>query len=501
MADQGLLAQAKPAGTTNTVLYAAPIDASASAVLTVTNDGTGAAYDVAIKDFDQKLVVDGAANAYKLHKGDVVSGYRFNLGTSFALSAGLSAGSTLTSGDGEKTAKFESFYVPTFTEVDVKDVLIRQVTLESVTGTFAVGQTVVKGSGGNTATCTIYAVNTDGGNNIILVGPTVLAGSGAEIVAGDALTGSGGATGTISSGGVGTGVQEFVFSVDGGTTYDQYLGTAFTQFADRAYRFDVSDGSMSGRDFSLSLTINGEWGPDGTAGNSDDGSEYTTGKTTNGTAGSGGAYVQYDFSANTGLANNTNIYFYDGGTGTAGNSAYGGADRYISISTAYTYDGLYVYDKVGTWVSGSDSFTFSGSTYTVATQTAGPYGYVRSYSGNTLYVVKGTGSADFAGSDTFQDAPKLSTATRSTVTVSSVGVATTALEDNYLVKDVANGNNEIDKITSIVVGPGQRVVVESATQNNTFSLIGFEDASTAFPVRVFAPAAGDGGGGGAGGGE
>ena len=56
MADQGLLAQAKPAGTTNTVLYAAPIDSSASAVLTVTNDGTGAAYDVAIKDFDQKCL-------------------------------------------------------------------------------------------------------------------------------------------------------------------------------------------------------------------------------------------------------------------------------------------------------------------------------------------------------------------------------------------------------------------------------------------------------------
>ena len=502
MADQGLLAQAKPAGTTNTVLYAAPIDSSASAVLTVANDGTGAAYDVAIKDFDQKLVVDGSANAYKLHTGDVISGYRFNIGTSFPLSANLTPGTLLTSTDQEKTAKFESFYVPAFTEIDVKDVLIRQVTLESVTGTFAVGQTVVKGTAPNTATCTIYAVNTDGGNNIIYVGPTVLAGTGSEIVAGDALTGSGGATGTISTGGIGTGVQEFVFSTDAGTTYNQYLGTAFTQFADRAYRFDVSDASMSGKLFKLSLTINGEWGPDGTAGNSDDGTEYTTGKTTNGTAGSGGAYVQYDFSANTGLANNTNIYFYEGTTGTAGNSAYGGSDRYITISTAYTYDGFYIYDKEGTWVNSTDGFTFSGTTYTVSSQTAGPYGYVRSYSGNNLYVIKGTNSADFATSDTFQDAPKLNTADRSTVTVSSVGVATTALEDNYLAKDIANGNNEIDKITSIVVGPGERLVVESATQNNTFSLIGFEDASTAFTVRNYTPAAADGsGGGGAGGGE
>ena len=50
-------AQSKPAGTTNTLLYSAPIDKSASAVLTIANDGTGSTYDVAIKDYDQKLVV------------------------------------------------------------------------------------------------------------------------------------------------------------------------------------------------------------------------------------------------------------------------------------------------------------------------------------------------------------------------------------------------------------------------------------------------------------
>ena len=76
-----------------------------------------------------------------------------------------------------------------------------------------------------------------------------------------------------------------------------------------------------------------------------------------------------------------------------------------------------------------------------------------------------------------------------TATVSSVDVATAAVEvGNYLVKDVSNGNNEIDKITSLVIGPGERLIVESATQNNVFSLIGFEDASTAFPTRVFGAA-------------
>ena len=50
------------------------------------------------------------------------------------------------------------------------------------------------------------------------------------------------------------------------------------------------------------------------------------------------------------------------------------------------------------------------------------------YSGTTLTVVKGVGSADFAGTDTFQDVPKDAQGTRTLATVSSVDVATTALE-------------------------------------------------------------------------
>ena len=58
MAKQGLLASAKPTGATNTLLYSAPIDASASTVLSVTEQGgSGTTYDVAVKDYDQHLVV------------------------------------------------------------------------------------------------------------------------------------------------------------------------------------------------------------------------------------------------------------------------------------------------------------------------------------------------------------------------------------------------------------------------------------------------------------
>ena len=55
MANQGLLAQLKPSANTDTVLYSAPINRSASTVLTIANDGTGSAYDVAVKNYYQNF--------------------------------------------------------------------------------------------------------------------------------------------------------------------------------------------------------------------------------------------------------------------------------------------------------------------------------------------------------------------------------------------------------------------------------------------------------------
>ena len=140
---------------------------------------------------------------------------------------------------------------------------------------------------------------------------------------------------------------------------------------------------MSSLDFSLSEVVNGEWGPDGTAGNTDDGSEYTTGRTTNGTAGSSGAYVQYDFTANTSLP--ATLYYYEGTTGTAANSNYGGSDRVINTSSSYSYDSIFVYNVVGSWVNSTDTFAYNGVTYTVTGQTTGAYGFVRDYSSCLLY--------------------------------------------------------------------------------------------------------------------
>ena len=84
MATQGLLAQLKPTANTDTILYEGPVASSASTVLTIANDGTGSAYDVAIKDYCQKVTLD--ASTYKLHKGDILSHYEIQLNTASPLS-------------------------------------------------------------------------------------------------------------------------------------------------------------------------------------------------------------------------------------------------------------------------------------------------------------------------------------------------------------------------------------------------------------------------------
>ena len=489
MANQGILAKGKP-GNALAVLYSCPIDKSASTVLHVANDGTGAAIDVAIKDFDQKLTVDGSG-AYKLHKGDVITEFNVQVNSPFQ-SGVFTGGQSITSSDGEKTLKFESLLTPAYTEVFVKSISIRAITVESLTGSFAVGETLTKGSGSDTTTAVIYGVNTS--TNIVYIGASTINGSGAEFAAGDSVANTGAtASATIASGGVATAANKFVFSTTtAGGTYDLYLvsaGNTLPLFADRAYRFNVADASMSSKDFSISTTLNGEWGPDGTAGNSDDGAEYTTGRTTNGTAGSGGAYSQYILAGNSPASQ---LYFYDGGTGTAGNSVYGGDNRYVSTSTNYEYTEFFIYAKEGTIVNSTDTFQVGAVTYTVTGQTAGPYGYVRDYSGSVLKVIKGINSADFTTSDTFRDCPISSSASRTLATISSVDVATAAVEaSDYIAVGKANAANNIDKITSLVIGGGERLVVNSVAQNNVFSVIGFEDASNAITARVF----GGGGGG------
>lgn len=493
MAKTGILAQSKPAATTNTLLYGAPINASASAALSISNDGTGAAYRVALKQYDQQLTLDAAT--YLFHPGDVITNYVFNVDTPLTADD-LEAGEVITSFDSEKSAIFESYVVPDLTTIYVKEETLHRLTLTGVSGTIEVGETITAGASPDTATATVFDVYTISNLTYVWIGPETLAGAGTNIAAGDPVTFSGGGSGTVDTGGVGTDENHFIFSLTtAGATYAAYMqptgvtGAFFEVFEDRTYRFDVSDASMTGRLFQLSDVAGGEFGPNGTFGDSDDGTEYVAGKTTNGTAGSGGAYVQYAFE---GTTLSGNVYYYDGNTGTPANSSYGGTDasgsRGFEITDTVTFVSIRVYNIKGTWVDGVDNFEIGDNTYTVNSQTAGKWGYVRSQSGATLNVVRGLNSPAFASSDVFFDAP-LTGDSRSTVTVSSVVIDRNATPvETLIVEDKTLAANTQDRITSLVVGPGEEVVVYSATQNNSFSLVGFEDTNTEFTLRHFADA-------------
>lgn len=494
MSNQGFLAQLKPTAATNTLLYTSPVDQSASTVLNVANDGTGSAYSVAVKNYDQQLTVD--ASGYLLHPGDVITSYYITTDAAMTASSGFIPGQLITTEDQEKTFRFESFYVPEYTEIFVKTASLRSVTIEALTGTFTVGDTVSIGVAPDTTTATVFGSYNLSGTNFVVIGPSTIAGNGGgggaggEFFDGDIITAAGNsATATISSGGITAAANEFIFSTTtAGGVYNVHIFDPLTTLTDRTYRFNVSDATMAGRDLKFSIGVNGEWGADGVIGgvSPDDGTEFILGKTSNGTAGNPGAYVQYNFVA-AGNSLPSILYFYDGGTGTPSNADYGGSDRYLTMNFASSFNDLYIYNLSGTLVPNTDTFVVNGVTYTITAQNAGPYGYVRSYSGTTLEVVKGPGSADFAATDKFRDNPKQTlNADRSTVEVSSVDVDVTDVEDkHYIIIAKTNSANNIDKTTSLVVGPGETVIVNSATANNVFSLIGFEDTSSSFETRVF----------------
>ena len=476
----GILGKAKPNG--SALLFRADPTSSISAVLNVANSGTGAAYSIGLKSYDQRLNLD--AGTYNFNEGYVISNYTFTSTT--PIPAGATAGAQILSATNtSEKAIFNRYVIPSLTSIFVKSISIRTFTLTNTTGAMSVGDTITKGAGGDTTTCLVYEVYQSGENMIVHVGPETINGNGTTFADGDINQFTSGGSGVIASGGIGTAQEEFVFSTTtSGGVYSTYVQSTISFFNDRTYRFDTSDTSMSGRDFKLSDTINGEWGPDGIidggAGDVDNGTEFVAGKTTNGTAGSAGAYSQYAFTA-AGAPNN--LYFYDGGTGTAANANWGGSDRLLTVSTSYTYSEINVYNVEGAWTNNT-AFSFNGSAFTLQSKTTGSYGYVRAWdpTGQNLDVILGENSAAFAGTDTFKDAPN-SLLDQAVATVSSVTVDATAIgDDQYYVNGKTLAANATEKQTSIVLGPGESIVVNSASQHNTFILNGFSETSTEFTI-------------------
>ena len=427
----GILGKAKPNGAA--LLFRADPTSSISAVLNVANSGTGAAYSVGVKGYDQRLNLAAGTHAFKT--GFVISNYTFTSTT--PIPVGATAGQKLeAAGALTDEAVFNRYIVPDFTSIFIKNISIRSFSCNQISGAISVGDTLTKGTGGDTTTCLVYEVTVDPGNTdnrIIQVGPETINGSGSTFADGDIVNATSGGNCTILGGGISAANNEFVFSTTtAGGVYSTFISSAISFFSDRTYRFDTSDASMSGRDFKLSTTANGEYGPDGDAATAgDNGTEYAVGKTTNGTAGSAGAYSQYAF---TSAAASSSLYFYDGVTGTAANANWGGSDRLLTVSTAYTYSEINVYNVLGTW-NNNTAFSLNGGAFTLQSKTTGSYGYVRAWdsTGQNLDVILGDNSAAFAGTNTFKDAPN-SLLDQAVATVSSVTVDATGIgDDQYYV--------------------------------------------------------------------
>lgn len=294
--------------------------------------------------------------------------------------------------------------------------------------------------------------------------------------------------------------------------------TNFSAILNRTYRFLQSDASNATH--SLRFRVTGET------------AEYTTGVSVVGTAGSAGAYTEISITSTT--SNNLNIVDMDeDGLGSG-----------IIIDNNPLYTSIYVYDVDGN-ISVTDSFDTGSGSNDVGAIHVGPYGYVHSYSGTALKVSLGLNSVDFAqvstsitgsngsrtitvgsaaglvkgmvvsgtgiatgarisaisgttvtltiantaavsGTGTFKhmfyETPRELGVVREFATVSSLTAVTNVNAEDYILFDKALSSKTTDKNTSIVIGPGQSIVVNSSVGDINYVLNGFEDTTTDFQV-------------------
>jgi len=167
-----------------------------------------------------------------------------------------------------------------------------------------------------------------------------------------------------------TAIVEYAVTVSGGNFLIDGEANATISFNPGiVYRFDLSDSSTASHPFALSET------EDGTH---NSGSEYTTGKTSNGTQGSTGAYVEYTVNA----ATPDILYYYCsvhsgmGGTVTVFGSSYGDSDvqAYLSAGAGISISGSgqisstitqYADSDVEAYLSGGTGVTFSSGVISI----------------------------------------------------------------------------------------------------------------------------------------
>lgn len=251
--------------------------------------------------------------------------------------------------------------------------------------------------------------------------------------------------------------DKFVFDFGTG---DYEFTTSIPVDGDRVVRFTQVDSSNTGNTLRFSLI------PDGTNGG---GTEYTTGVTINGTAGSAGSYSQINLDIGT-LGTTNQIYIYSSATPQIVNGGF------LSVDLTPNYTTVFIYDVEGT-ISVNDTFTINNVNYTITAVSSGAYGYIQGKSGSTVKVSLGNGSASFVATDTFYDSPRNPGDVRTLATVSSVS---TINAEDYIFYDKAINANVTDRNTGIVVGPGQSIMVYSAANTISYVVQGFEDSTNDF---------------------
>jgi len=491
----GALANLKPASATATTLFKNDVKSSTTGTVIMNCDGTGAdTYNISLRRFDQELTVD--ANTYKLHRGDIVSNLKWTLSASIPLEDAI-PGTKLTSTDGEKCAYLLDVVEPTTTEYDVKFKSLIAFTLENVSDgasstdpDYANGETVSNGSG---VSGVVYE-NVPGTNNdaVLWLGDI----TGGTFAEGDVLTGGSSTTaGTISVGGIATAAGRFVFNDGaGGSVFRLQNEIQPELLTDRVYKFDVSDSSMTGKVLQFSDT-NG--------GTNNSGTEFTTGKTTSGTAGSSGAFVQYDLS---GAELVSQFYPYDQADAT-----YTDDTSYFVFSDTYTFNEIFVYTQIDEglqtpdqWVI-TDAFTYRDVTYAVDAVAGDSYGTIMNWdkTNSKAQVTIGPGSALWVGTDTFLDCPRQTSTTKATVTINSVSNSSTA---DVIVNADAIAQSTSEERKGLIIGPGQSLIVESANGRTVFVLDAFQDTVNEITSSLYQRSADyqtgvSGGGEGEGGGE
>jgi len=325
-----------------------------------------------------------------------------------------------------------------------------------VTGVAGNDLTVTRGSYGTSD------VNHNNGANV-----TLLTNNGQYLLnwftTDEPITFAGGAAATVSFSATASQTisTKFVLSTTGASATDHIFNQALQLDLNRTYIFDQSNSTNAGNAFRFSA--------DDTEGPNGSGTEYTTGVTKVGTAGSAGCTVSIGVTSST--SNLLNVYSEDG----VDPSQTTGRGFTVNVSLTPTYTRIYIYNVAGEALAAADTFTVGSTTQTINASgvNVGSYGYVHGYdpATNHLKVSIDRNSAAFSVGDTFYDSPTQINGTRSMcevvdgkiLTVDTIGAADASRTANtYTVTGSTNGSG---------TGQSFQVVVAASTGAATVTVL------------------------------